>query len=236
MKGCPYCGGTIQDAAVKCRWCGRMLVPPTPPTEAGPTFTHSGVRYVLGYGHDLIGIWDREAPAEPAERYPRSADGWVVAWRRFAALEPGAEAVAPAYRAHAAPGARQPGPSVTAAAVMLIVIGALYAISGAVFLAVPEATGDIGATSGEVRAGGTFVLAFGILEIVAGIMVVRRARAGRTLGIVLASIAAVFALGTVGGGGVMAGLVLGAGSVFVIVALARAGAAFPVRGGPAPPP
>jgi hypothetical protein len=51
-------------------------------------YTHSGFRYVLGYGADYFGIWDRQSPTVPTERFPRTDDGWRDAWLRFAALEP----------------------------------------------------------------------------------------------------------------------------------------------------
>jgi hypothetical protein len=51
-------------------------------------YTHSGHRYVLGYGPDFFGIWDRQTSGAPAERYPRNDDGWRQAWTRFAGLEP----------------------------------------------------------------------------------------------------------------------------------------------------
>jgi hypothetical protein len=51
-------------------------------------YTHSGFRYVLGYGADFFGIWDRQSPSVAAERFPRTDDGWRQAWLRFAALEP----------------------------------------------------------------------------------------------------------------------------------------------------
>ncbi len=51
-------------------------------------YTHSGFRYVLGYGTDTFGIWDREAPGPPSETFPRTDDGWRSAWTRFVALEP----------------------------------------------------------------------------------------------------------------------------------------------------
>jgi hypothetical protein len=51
-------------------------------------YTHSGYRYVLGYGADFFGIWNRENPSVPTERYPRSDQGWRDAWTKFSALEP----------------------------------------------------------------------------------------------------------------------------------------------------
>jgi hypothetical protein len=50
-------------------------------------FTHSGERYLLGYSGDHFGIWDRQSPAQPAERFPRSDDGWRQAWQRYIAIE-----------------------------------------------------------------------------------------------------------------------------------------------------
>ncbi len=72
--------------------------PTTPPTTApsSPTdvrYTHSGYRYVLGYGADYFGIWDRQMPGSPAERYARNDDGWREAWTRFSGLEPNHVAV-----------------------------------------------------------------------------------------------------------------------------------------------
>jgi hypothetical protein len=51
-------------------------------------YSHSGYRYVLGYGADFFGIWDRQSPTVPAERFPRTDDGWRQAWTRFSSLEP----------------------------------------------------------------------------------------------------------------------------------------------------
>jgi hypothetical protein len=51
-------------------------------------YTHSGYRYVLGYGPDFFGIWNREDPSMPTERYPRTDQGWRDAWTKFASLEP----------------------------------------------------------------------------------------------------------------------------------------------------
>lgn len=51
-------------------------------------YTHSGRRYLLGYGRDFFGIWDREQPAGPVSRFPRTEEGWRLAWTAFTAEEP----------------------------------------------------------------------------------------------------------------------------------------------------
>ena len=74
-------------------------------------YTHSGHRYVLGYGSDYFGIWDRQMPSTPAERFPRSDEGWRQAWTRFVGFEPGNVAVGGAV---AAPATQGPSPMATA--------------------------------------------------------------------------------------------------------------------------
>ena len=61
-------------------------------------YTHTGTRYLLGYGQTFFGIWDRQNPAAPVERFPRSDDGWGQAWRRYTQIENNFSEVAPTQR------------------------------------------------------------------------------------------------------------------------------------------
>jgi len=56
-------------------------------------YSHSGTRYVLGYGLGFFGIWDRTVPDHPVRTFPRTDAGWHDAWNAFAALEPRSQAV-----------------------------------------------------------------------------------------------------------------------------------------------
>jgi hypothetical protein len=69
------------------------LPPLSSPAEPSIRYTHSGYRYVLGYGPDHFGIWDRQSPNAPAERFPRTDEGWGQAWTRYVSLEPNHMAV-----------------------------------------------------------------------------------------------------------------------------------------------
>lgn len=60
----------------------------TEPTAGeAASYSHSGERYVLGWGEGFFGIWDRTAPGEPVARFPRTDAGWAEAWNDFTARE-----------------------------------------------------------------------------------------------------------------------------------------------------
>jgi hypothetical protein len=110
VKRCPFCAEEIRDEAIKCRWCGSMLDGSNradagtgwtagtpgpgggwtapPPAEEALQYTHSGQRYLLGYGATSFGIWDRQGSDAALELFPRTDAGWRAAWTRFSGLEP----------------------------------------------------------------------------------------------------------------------------------------------------
>jgi hypothetical protein len=96
--GTPEAAGTLEPAASEVS-APSSAPPPTatatpapaaapPSTEPSIRYTHSGYRYVLGYDPEHFGIWDRQSPSAPAERFPRTDEGWRQAWTRFVSLEP----------------------------------------------------------------------------------------------------------------------------------------------------
>lgn len=94
-------GGTPETAASAIPAPGQdaptTTAAPAPAATSSPEpsirYTHSGYRYVLGYAPDHFGIWDRQSPSAPAERFARTDDGWRQAWTRFVSLEPNNVAV-----------------------------------------------------------------------------------------------------------------------------------------------
>jgi hypothetical protein len=71
--------------------------PATPRVGEGALqFSHSGQRFVLGFGADFFGIWDRTTPGGPVSRYVRTDEGWNQAWNQFVTWEPRAVVVAEA--------------------------------------------------------------------------------------------------------------------------------------------
>lgn len=120
MSTCPACGRPVLQDARTCPSCGTPLGPGTggltlpPPPSALPgeedrplRLSHTGDRYVLGYGRDSFGIWERADLGRPVRRFPRTDEGWREAWAAYVAMEPNPTAVGPS----AVPLASGPGPS-----------------------------------------------------------------------------------------------------------------------------
>ena len=81
----------LQESLRRAAVGGDELVGFKRPLEAGHTFRliqrelpWSEARYVAGHGSDFIGIWDRERPGEPIERFPADDNGLT---RAYAAVE-----------------------------------------------------------------------------------------------------------------------------------------------------
>jgi hypothetical protein len=111
MRACPYCAEQIPDETVICPYCKSDVrvppgsaepspeaprattIPPDPSEqpeigEGALRFSHSGSRYLLGFGTNYFGIWDRQAPGGPLARFPKTDEGWRQAWLGFFQLEP----------------------------------------------------------------------------------------------------------------------------------------------------
>ncbi|HEX5950953.1 MAG TPA: zinc ribbon domain-containing protein [Actinomycetota bacterium] len=106
---CRYCGSSLEPGAPQpgtlSEPSSAPLLPAAPgaapapswqtpsPTATRPEdealqYSHSGQRYLLGYGIDFFGIWDRLQPGAPVRRFPRTDDGWRQAWSTYASMEP----------------------------------------------------------------------------------------------------------------------------------------------------
>jgi hypothetical protein len=126
----------------------------------------------------------------------------------------------------AVPGPRGVRPGwVTAAAVILIVLGSLGMLAGIVLVGSRDVTGfeELVPREGAVAVGVLTILVSG-LEVVAGILVLRRSNAGRILGVVLAGFGVfggIASLGASGGSGAI-GLVLHGLVLYGLIAYARA--------------
>lgn len=120
-------------------------------------FSHEGRRFLLGWGEDFFGIWDREHPEAPVATFPRTDDGWAQAWRAFVAWEPSPVEVPrrPPPARPEAPGVRPAAGRARAAAALVGLVGVISVARAALQLthiAVLRRFRDGLATLAEVRA------------------------------------------------------------------------------------
>jgi hypothetical protein len=120
---------------------------------------------------------------------------------------------------------------VTAAGVILIVLGALQALGGFVLMVVSRTDLDRIGSLGNIsldrvaRGIGLFSLVLGLLEVLAGILVLRLSDGGRIFAIVLASLGLLGAIGSLSRGSAPGIVTLGL-YAFVLYALLANRAAF----------
>ena len=94
--GATPAGATQAGTAQAPRPSGAPAVPQimsparTPSPSPSLTFSHEGPRYILGYSSDYFGMWDKAAPGPPVQRFPRTEQGWQMAWEAFMRSEMGA--------------------------------------------------------------------------------------------------------------------------------------------------
>ena len=103
----------------------------------------------------------------------------------------------------------------TAAGVILLVLGALQALGGIVLMAMtPAELARVGSLANlnlerVGRGVGMFSLVIGLVEVLAGFLVLRRSNGGRILALVLASIGVVGGIGTLSSGNPTGALTIG---------------------------
>lgn len=132
-----------------------------------------------------------------------------------------------------APGpGRVPRPQiVTAAGMILIVMGALQALAGIVLMFIsPDDLASIGSFGNlnldrVARGLGLLSLVIGLVEVLAGFLVLRLSPAGRMLGLALSLLGVLGGIGSISGGTSFGVVTLGL-YVFVVYALFAHGAAF----------
>jgi hypothetical protein len=164
---------------------------PAPVSEANPAvpvvgegavrFSHSGERYVLGFGQDLFGIWDRGVPGGPVFSYARTDDGWDQAWHQFIGLEPRAIEV-PTQRVTAPDVRRSTAPYRSAHQIAMWLVAALGTIAMAAVITIPFRAVHIGlihqlehlrrVSPSEAQASTDRLNALGVIEAVVMLVIV----------------------------------------------------------------
>jgi len=113
-------------------------VPAAPPSP-GPTTTHTGRAYTLGYDESSFAI-SRLLGGAPVERFERTEDGWRRAWDRFQQLD--RRDAVPAWRQRTAPWI------LLNVAISIAAWLAILLVDGVVLAATDRETEEISTTAG----------------------------------------------------------------------------------------
>ncbi len=79
MRTCPFCSEAIQDAAIKCRFCGEWLASPS---ERAPEPTGEVREAIEAAAHPTTGI--RASSDDGLTYAERVRLGWMILWRWMA--------------------------------------------------------------------------------------------------------------------------------------------------------
>jgi uncharacterized RDD family membrane protein YckC len=169
--GPPSPSGWVSTAADH---LGAASVPEAP---FGITYTHAGYRFLLGYGSELCGIWDRSAGQQPVTTFPRTDQGWQEAWHVFTSWEPESRAVeasAPGTSASsvpASPHAADPHPGIPVPSAANVMYAGFWRRAAAIFidgLLLSAVFSPFSRSAMSADAGAATVLGLSILELVVG--------------------------------------------------------------------
>jgi hypothetical protein len=97
---------------------------PPPAAQGGVSFTTSGQGYLIGYGPDFYGVWNKRDRAEPVARFPKTDEGWKGAWLHYSTLEGAA-----VPRATKSTTNRKTSPATAALALFLLTTAVLFVLA-----------------------------------------------------------------------------------------------------------